>query len=68
MFPRMNKMCPTFHESSLDCELMIVAYMHSVFSLSSRNNQHRKTQKSQNKCVKRRQMCKTETIINFKFY
>ena len=68
MFPRMNKMCPNFHESSSDCELMIVASMHSMLSLQSINNLHRKTQKCPNKCVKRWQMCKTETIINFKFY
>ena len=45
MLPRMNKMLPTFRKSSLDCSLMILASMHSMLSLQSRNNLYKKNQK-----------------------
>ena len=45
MLPKMNKMLPTFHESSSDCSLMIMASMFSMLSLQSRNNLHKKKPK-----------------------
>ena len=39
MLPRMNKMLPTFRESSSDYRLMIVAF---VLSLQPRNNLQKK--------------------------
>ena len=34
-------MLPTFRESSSDCTLMIVTFMHSMLSLQPRNNLHK---------------------------
>ena len=47
MLPKMNKILPTFHETSSDCSLMImiVASMHSMLSLQSRNNLYKKEPK-----------------------
>ena len=47
MLPKMNKILPTFHETSSDCSLMImiVASIHSMLSLRSRNNLHIKKSK-----------------------
>ena len=44
MLPRMNKMLPTFRESS-DCSLMVVVSMHSILSLQSKKNLHKKKPK-----------------------
>ena len=47
MLSKMNKMLPTFRESSSDCPLMIVTSVHSVLSLQSRNNLQKKSKSEQ---------------------
>ena len=45
MLPKMNKMYPNVHKSSSNCPLMIVASIHSMVFLQSRNNLHKEKSK-----------------------
>ena len=61
-------MLPTFRESSSDCSLVIVEFMHSILSLQPRNNLHRKKPKVRTNMSNEGKYVKVKDQINIKFY